>query len=77
VPAAALDMAVQRWVDDVLACSPRSIRAIKQVVRNTAHLSASEAMGQRLPDLMACLEGPDGAEGARAFREKRAPVWPD
>lgn len=77
VPADTLDTAVQRWVDDVLACSPRSLRAIKQVVRHTAHLSVTEAMGQRLPELIECLQGPDGDEGALAFREKRAPNWPD
>ena len=38
----------QRWVDDMLACAPLSVRAIKQVVRRTAQLSAAEARGQLL-----------------------------
>ena len=38
VPRAELDAAVARWVDDVLACAPLSVRAIKQVVRRTAQL---------------------------------------
>ena len=43
VPRAELDAAVARWVDEILACAPLSVRAIKQVVRRTAQLSAAEA----------------------------------
>ena len=32
-PAAELDAAVARWVADILACAPLSIRAVKQLVR--------------------------------------------
>ncbi|HWK43804.1 MAG TPA: enoyl-CoA hydratase-related protein [Stellaceae bacterium] len=75
VPRADLDAAVDRWLADILACAPLSLRAIKQTVRRTAHLSAAEAQAQRLPALMECLASADGEEGVRAFREKRAPVW--
>ena len=77
VPMAELDDAVTRWVDQIKLCSPRSIRAIKQVVRNTSHLAPYVAMGQRLPALMDSLNGPDGDEGSRAFVEKRTPNWPE
>jgi crotonobetainyl-CoA hydratase len=70
-----LDDAVQRWVDDILACAPLSLRAIKQMVRNGAHLSANEAQRLRLPGLIAALTSADQEEGVRAFREKRAPRW--
>jgi crotonobetainyl-CoA hydratase len=75
VPAAGLDDAVQRWVDDVLACSPSSVRAIKQLVTRTAQLSAREARDARLPAVMAALDSEDSKEGVRAFQDKRAPVW--
>ena len=75
VPRADLDTAVDRWLADILACAPLSLRAIKQTIRRTAHLTAQEAREQRLPALMACLSSNDGEEGVRAFREKRAPVW--
>ncbi len=75
VPAAELDDAVRRWVDDVLACSPSSLRAIKQLVTRTAQLSAREARDARLPAVMAALDSEDGREGVLAFQEKRAPVW--
>ena len=75
VPRAELDAAVDRWLADILACSPLSLRAIKQTVRRTAQLAAAEAQALRLPALIECLQSADGAEGVRAFREKRAPVW--
>lgn len=31
VPADELDDAVQRWVDQILACAPTSVRAVKQM----------------------------------------------
>jgi crotonobetainyl-CoA hydratase len=75
VPRADLDAAVGRWVDEVLACAPLSVRAIKQVVRRTGHLAAVEAQGQRLPALVEALQSQDSQEGVRAFIEKRKPVW--
>ena len=75
VPRAELDAAVARWVEDVLACAPLSVRAIKQVVRRTAHMTAVEAQAQRLPALVEALRSEDSAEGVRAFVEKRKPVW--
>jgi enoyl-CoA hydratase/carnithine racemase len=75
VPRSELDGTVDRWVQDILACAPLSVRAIKQVTRRAAHLSAREAQAQRLPALIEALESEDSQEGVQAFREKRAPVW--
>ena len=75
VPRTELDTAVDRWLADILACAPLSLRAIKQAVRRTAHLVATEAQALRLPAVIACLQSADGEEGVRAFQEKRPPVW--
>ncbi|GAB3377996.1 enoyl-CoA hydratase-related protein [Amycolatopsis echigonensis] len=71
-----LDSVVDRWVADVLACAPTSLRAIKQIVQRTTQLSAREAWAARLPALMSALDSEDSVEGVRAFQEKRPPVWP-
>ena len=75
VSRADLDATVDRWLADVLACAPLSIRAIKSVARRTAHLTAREAQAQRLPAVVAALSSEDSQEGVTAFREKRPPVW--
>jgi crotonobetainyl-CoA hydratase len=75
VPRAELDAAVDRWLADILACAPLSLRAIKQTVLRTWHLTAAEAQAMRLPALIAALESEDGEEGVQAFRDKRPPVW--
>ena len=75
VPRTGLDAAVDRWLADILACAPLSIRSIKQTVCRTAHLTAAEARAQKLPALIAALQSKDQDEGVAAFREKRQPVW--
>ena len=70
-----LDEAVDRWVADIAACAPLSLRAIKQSYRKTAHLTAVEAQAMRLPAVVEALESEDSEEGVRAFREKRSPEW--
>ncbi len=75
VPSTGLDAAIDRWLGEVLACAPLSVRAIKQVARRTAQLSAVEAQAQRLPALVEALNSADSNEGVRAFVEKRKPVW--
>jgi enoyl-CoA hydratase/carnithine racemase len=70
-----LDAVVNRWVEEIVACAPLSLRAIKQTVNRTAHLSPAEAQALRLPATIEALVSEDGEEGVRAFQEKRAPVW--
>jgi crotonobetainyl-CoA hydratase len=75
VPRTDLDVAVDRWVKDILACAPLALRAVKQVVKRTRGLSPAEAQAFRLPAVMAALASEDAEEGVRAFREKRPPKW--
>jgi crotonobetainyl-CoA hydratase len=73
--ATALDDAVDRWAAEIVACAPLSLRAIKQTVNRTGHLSPSEAQRLRTPALVRALQSEDSLEGVAAFVEKRAPVW--
>ena len=75
VPVDELDSAVDSWVEDIVACAPLSLEAIKRSVHDTAHLTVPESRNSRLPSLAAALRSRDADEGVLAFREKRAPVW--
>ena len=75
VPASELDAAVDRWLENLLACAPLSLRAVKQIVRRTAHMAPADARMTNLPALVEVLASSDGEEGVRAFSEKRAPRW--
>lgn len=75
VPAGQLDAAIERWLDWLLACAPLSLRAIKAVTKATEHLTARDARGARVPELISCLASNDGREGVAAFNERRAPRW--
>lgn len=77
VPGDRLDAAVDRWLEQVLACAPTSLRAIKQVVNRTNHQPAHEANRVALPALMEALTSPNATEGVEAFQQKRTPNWSD
>jgi crotonobetainyl-CoA hydratase len=77
VPAEALDAAVDRWLDQILACAPTSLRAIKQLANRTEHLTDREAHAARLPAVMEALVSPNATEGVEAFQQKRTPNWSD
>ena len=56
VPEDELDGAVQSWIDDIVACAPLSLKAIKRSASDTAHLTVREARNARLPSLAAALQ---------------------
>jgi crotonobetainyl-CoA hydratase len=65
---------------DLLAGGPPLVfAAIKEVLRETAHLPIQHAFdlvkSKRVVAVRALYESEDAKEGARAFAEKRAPVW--
>lgn len=75
VAPASLDEAVDRWVADILACAPLSVRAVKQMVRAGAALTPVQAQQLRLPALVEAILSTDQDEGVTAFLERRAPRW--
>lgn len=76
VPHAELMEAARRWAEQILECSPLSVRATKQsVLEGLEQASLEQAMNGRYDQLHALLKSEDFREGPRAFAEKRKPVW--
>ena len=71
----ALDDCVSRWADDILRCSPMSVRAIKDAAQISAHLSIEEAFAAHYPGEDRRQNSADAIEGPQAFLEKRPPKW--
>jgi enoyl-CoA hydratase/carnithine racemase len=65
------------WADQILECSPASVRASKQTVmrsRDIANLEESMKNGQ-YPAIGDLFRSPDFVEGPLAFAQKRKPEW--
>jgi enoyl-CoA hydratase/carnithine racemase len=78
VPAAELMTAARRWADQILACSPTSIRASKDAVQRglqEATLEAAYRGQMAYPDVRAMFASTNLIEGPMAFAQKRAPNW--
>jgi enoyl-CoA hydratase/carnithine racemase len=75
VPLAELDAAVDGWLQDILRCSPLSVRATKEAAMRGLAFSLEEADQQRYEWFQRLRSSEDMIEGPRAFAEKRAPNW--
>lgn len=77
VPHADLMKSARRWAEEILACSPMSVRATKQVVMRSLDTPALEVAmhNQHYPAFIAMARSEDTVEGPKAFAEKRKPNW--
>lgn len=79
VPADRLMETARALARDLLKAAPLSLAAIKEAVHLTEKLSFEESYAalrsRSWPAFMRMLESSDASEGARAFVEKRDPVW--
>ncbi|MEQ5837283.1 enoyl-CoA hydratase-related protein [Marinobacter sp. NFXS9] len=67
-----------RWAEQIVACSPMSIRASKEIVARAMEEPILEQAYQAqsaYPAVRALFRSPDVIEGPRAFAEKRPPRW--
>ena len=64
------------WVDQILSCSPLSVRASKDVVyRSLSTGSLRESMEAAYDSVRRLQHSEDFVEGPKAFAEKRPPHW--
>jgi len=68
--------AARRWAEQILECSPLSVRATKQAaLRGLDHAGFEAAMNERYPAIGELIRSEDFVEGPLAFAQKRPPVW--
>jgi crotonobetainyl-CoA hydratase len=69
----------RRVAVELAARAPLAVRAVKETVQGTLHLSEQEAFARlkrrELPTYQRMLNSADRQEGPRAFVEKRKPQW--
>ena len=69
--------AARRWAEEILACSPMSIRATKEAVLRGLDEPTDTFLEREwaLPAMAAMLKSQDAVEGPSAFADKRTPEW--
>jgi len=75
VPLEELMPAARRWADEILLCSPLSVRLTKEAVLDGLLVSVDDALGRDAGRIERLLASADYAEGPKAFAEKRKPEW--
>jgi methylglutaconyl-CoA hydratase len=75
VPAADLDAAVGRYVQELLAAGPEAVAAAKALIAAVWGRAAKDAMPMTAAAIAARRVSIEGQEGLRAFLEKREPEW--
>jgi enoyl-CoA hydratase/carnithine racemase len=70
----ALDEAC-RLAQAIAANAPLAVATSKRIVDESAEWPRAEAFARQAPYVQAVRESADAQEGAKAFVEKRVPVW--
>jgi enoyl-CoA hydratase/carnithine racemase len=75
VPLEELMPVARRWADEILLCSPLSVRLTKEAVLDGLQVSVDDALARDAGRIERLLASADYVEGPKAFAEKRKPEW--
>ncbi|MEU6066696.1 enoyl-CoA-hydratase DpgD [Streptomyces sp. NPDC047082] len=75
VPAGGLDDCVEEWTADLVRAAPLSVRSIKEAALKSVDMPLEQAFTAEYVWEERRRRSSDAAEGARAFAERRDPVW--
>jgi len=75
VPAAQLAEAAERWANEILECSPTSVRITKRRAMQGLFQPLPDAINADIPESVDLFRSEDMMEGIMAFAQKRKPDW--
>ncbi len=75
VPGKDLAATAERWANEILECSPTSVRATKQVALQSEGMPLEQSLSKSYPLIGALFGSEDMMEGVMAFAQKRKPQW--
>ena len=67
--------AANKWAEQILECSPVSIRTTKSIAYESQNFGLEEGLRRSYPSLSAMFKSDDAREGPLAFAQKRKPDW--
>lgn len=73
--ASAIEDKLESTLKQARQCAPRANAVTKQLILDVGVTSMEQILDQAARDFSAAVQGDEGAEGTRAFMEKRAPDW--
>lgn len=73
--AEAREARVMQTLNDILACAPNAVAAIKHLATESGDDGLAERLAYGATVFADCLLSAEGREGTRAFMDKRAPQW--
>jgi enoyl-CoA hydratase/carnithine racemase len=74
-PAVELDAATEQLVSELMQCAPVAVGLAKRALDTAAKPALAASLEQEVTAQQICAASDDFAEGARAFAERRAPVF--
>jgi methylglutaconyl-CoA hydratase len=75
VPERDLDVAVGRYVNELLSAAPGAIATAKELMRRVWGRPVPDTIGMTTETIATLRVSPEGQEGMKAFLEKRKPSW--